>query len=193
MTRMQLGLLYRGENCYTCTIFGATAAASAGAMGVRGVVFGGAVAPRGRLVPKAMRVSSEGLIEAAKLGRVAGDRAGARARQAEKQRRHAAELKAWNPSDQPQWLTEKVSREKVQPRLSGITVAIISSALGISQPYAAEIRAGRCLPHLRHWQSLARVAGIVAKMTRGQLVPHSPRRYHARQAGASWGQVIGPV
>ncbi len=104
--------------------------------------------------------SRAGLIKAAQLGRVAGHGPEARARQAEKQRRHAAELKAWNPSDKPDWLTEKTYREKIQPRLSGVTVSVLASALGISQPYAAEIRAGRCLPHPRHWLSLARLAGV---------------------------------
>src|SRR3989442_1135198 len=62
----------------------------------------------------AVAVSREGLIEAAKLGRVAGHSPEARAKQAEKQRRHVATLKAWNPSDQPDWLTEQVYREKIQ-------------------------------------------------------------------------------
>ena len=105
-------------------------------------------------------VSRENLIEAAKLGRVAGHSPEARAKQAEKQRRHAAVLKGWNPSDKPGWLTEEVYREKIQPRLAGITGPAISSALGISQPYAAEIRAGRCLPHPRHWRTLARIVGV---------------------------------
>jgi CRISPR-associated endonuclease Cas1 len=112
---------------------------------------------RNYCVSCASAVSRENLIEAAKLGRVAGHSPSARALQAEKQRRHAVELKAWNPSKQPDWLSEEVYREKVQPRLSGITVAAISSALGISQPYAAEIRAGRYLPHPRHWLTLARL------------------------------------
>jgi len=67
---------------------------------------------------------------------------GARARQAEKERQHAAALKAWNPSDKPDWLAKEVYREKIQPRLTRVTVAAIASALGVSQPYAALIRAG---------------------------------------------------
>jgi len=101
--------------------------------------------------------SRSGLIKAAKLGRVAGHSPKARARQAEKQRQHAAEMKAWNPLDKPGWLTEEVYRKKIQPGLAGITVPAIASALGISQPYAAEIRAGRYLPHPRHWLALARL------------------------------------
>ena len=91
---------------------------------------------------------------------MAGHSPEARARQSEKQRQHAAELKAWKPSDKPDWLTEDVYREKIQPRLDAITVPVIASALGISQPYAAEIRAGRYLPHPRHWLTLARLIGV---------------------------------
>jgi len=58
----------------------------------------------------------------------------ARARQAEKLRRHAAEVKAWSPSEQLGWLTVEVYLEKIQPHLAGITVAAISSALDISLP-----------------------------------------------------------
>jgi len=93
---------------------------------------------------------------------VAGHSPEARARQAAKQRRHAAELKAWHPSDKPDWLNEETYREKIQPRLGSITVPSIASALGISEPYAAEIRAGRCLPHPRHWQTLAQLVGVTA-------------------------------
>ena len=89
-----------------------------------------------------------------------GTVARARARQAEKQRRHAATLKVRNPSDQPDWLTEQVYREKIQPLLSGVTVPVLASALGISEPYAAEIRACRYLPHPRHWLTLARLVGF---------------------------------
>jgi CRISPR-associated endonuclease Cas1 len=108
----------------------------------------------------AVASSREGLIEAAKLGRVFGHSPEARARQAEKQRRHAAAVKAWNTSDKPDWLTEETYRARIQPRLSGITVPAISSTLGISEPYAAEIRAGRCVPHPRHWLTLAQLVGL---------------------------------
>ncbi len=108
----------------------------------------------------AAAVSRENLIEAANLGRVAGHSPEARACQAEKQRRHAVALKAWNPSEQPNWLTKEVYREKIQPRLAGTTVPVISSTLGVSRPYAALIRAGRYLPHPRHWQILARIVGV---------------------------------
>lgn len=107
-----------------------------------------------------LTVAREGIIEAAKLGRKKGHSHYARALQAEKQRKHAAAVKAWNPTDKPDWLTEEVYRERIQPQLSRVTVPAISSNLGISEPYAAEIRAGWYLPHPRHWLTLAVLAGI---------------------------------
>jgi len=120
-------------------------------------------------------VSREGLIEAAKLGRVVGHSPEARARQAEKQRRHAAEVKAWKPSDKPDWLTEEFYREKIQPRLADITVLALSSALDLSEPYAAEIRAGRQRPHPRHWLILAKLVGA-ALAAKGLSADHQALR-----------------
>jgi hypothetical protein len=69
----------------------------------------------------AVAVSREGLIEVAKQGRVAGHSHEARARQAEKLRRHAAEVEAWSPSEQLGWLTVEVYLEKIHAHLAGIT------------------------------------------------------------------------
>ncbi len=113
----------------------------------------------------AVVVSRENLIELAKRGRLTAHSPEAHARQSEKQRRHGAEVRLWNPAKQPDWLTADFYREKIQPRLSEITVPLISSALGLSVPYAAEIRAGRQLPHPRHWGKLARMAGISEEST----------------------------
>lgn len=78
------------------------------------------------------------------------------------QHRHAAAVKAWNPADKPEWLTEETYRERIQPRFASINDAAISSALDISEPYAATIRAGRYLPHQRHWLTLAKSVGVSA-------------------------------
>ena len=120
----------------------------------------------------AAEASRECLVEAAKLGRVIGHSPDARARQAEKQRRHAAAAKSWKQSNKPDSLTEEVYREKILPRLSGITVPAISSALEISEPYAAQIRKGNHIPHPRHWLVLARLAGIsLVEQTPKPLTP----------------------
>lgn len=110
--------------------------------------------------------SREGLKKAARLGRVKGHSPEARACQAEKQRQNAAALKKWNPSEQPDWLTEKFFREEIQPRLAAITVPAIASTQGLSQPYAAEIRAGRQRLHPRHWHTLARLVDICNTVNR---------------------------
>jgi CRISPR-associated endonuclease Cas1 len=106
-------------------------------------------------------VSRENLAKAAKLGRVATVSHKAQARRAGTQRRQAAALKAWNPADKPDWLDEKTYSELIKPRLVGITVPTIVSALAVSEPYATNIRAGRCVPHPRHWLNLARLVGIL--------------------------------
>jgi hypothetical protein len=105
----------------------------------------------------AVGVSREGLIEAAKLGRVATHSREAEALRAKTQRKHAAALAAWQPSELPEWLTEEAYRAKIQPALAGITVPAISTALGISEPYATDIRKGRRIPHPRHWLALGQL------------------------------------
>jgi CRISPR-associated endonuclease Cas1 len=107
----------------------------------------------------AVSVSRENLIEAAKSGRVATVSPKAQALRSATQRRQAATLKSWNPSDKPEWLDEKTYRERIQPRLARITVPTIMSALAVSEPYATSIRAARCIPHPRHWLTLARLVG----------------------------------
>lgn len=104
-------------------------------------------------------VSTEALIEAAQPGRVASHTPEAEARRGETQRRQHAARRGWRPSDLPAWLNEQAYREKIQPRLREITVPTISTALGISEPYATDIRAGKRVPHPRHWKSLAILAG----------------------------------
>ncbi|HUJ30545.1 MAG TPA: CRISPR-associated endonuclease Cas1 [Candidatus Acidoferrum sp.] len=116
--------------------------------------------------PCGVTASREGLIEAAKVGRLVAHSPEVCARQAEKQRQHNAAAKAWNPSDKPDWLTEKVYCEKIRPRLAGITVGVIASALDVSQPYATHIRKGTYVPHARHWQALAKLVGFPIKELR---------------------------
>lgn len=103
--------------------------------------------------------SRENLIERAKAGRVATVSPRAQALRSATQQRQAAALKAWNPADKPDWLDEKTYRERIQPQLASVTVPMIKSARNLSEPYAANIRAGRCTPHPRHWLPLADLVG----------------------------------
>lgn len=84
----------------------------------------------------------------------------AQARRTESQMRQAAALKAWNPTEKPNWLDEKFYREKIQPRLAGVAIPTLVSALAVSVPYAANIRASRCIPHPRHWFILANLVNV---------------------------------
>src|SRR5260221_3390756 len=85
----------------------------------------------------------------------------ARSRRAESQRRQAAAQRAWNPTEKPTSLDEKTCRDRVQPRLPLIVLPKIMSALSISEPYASRIRGGHCVPHPRHWGTLATLVGIL--------------------------------
>jgi CRISPR-associated endonuclease Cas1 len=105
-------------------------------------------------------VPNENFLETVKPGRLNRFDPLAQARRAETQRRQAAALKSWKPSDKPERLDEKTYREKILSRLAGVTVSTIVSALAVSQPYAANIRTGRCIPHPRHWLRLAGLVGI---------------------------------
>jgi hypothetical protein len=97
----------------------------------------------------------ERIVEIAKVGRIASQAPGPKARRAETQRRHALAKKAWQSSSLPDWLTEEVYVNKIQPLLGRIANPVIMSALGVSVTYAVAIRSGRRRPHPRHWLTLA--------------------------------------
>ena len=100
------------------------------------------------------------LIKAAQKGRLRSHSSKAEAKRAENRRQHAAALRAWQPSDQPEWLNEETYRREIQPRLASVTVPAIRKALGISKAYATNIRSGKREPHPRHWHSLAHLVGV---------------------------------
>ena len=103
---------------------------------------------------------SERMLPIAAKGRVLAQTPTAQARRAATRRRQMAAQQAWKPSQQPSWLTERVYRESIRPRLVQFSAARIAATLGVSAPYAVGIRAGRCRPHPRHWLTLAALAGV---------------------------------
>jgi CRISPR-associated endonuclease Cas1 len=107
-------------------------------------------------------VTRESLIKAAQYGRIVSHSREAETQRSATLRRQHAAKRAWRLSDMPNWLNEKAYREKIQPRLAEVTVPAISKALGISGPYATDIRAGRRHPHPRHWQALAQLVGVAS-------------------------------
>jgi CRISPR-associated endonuclease Cas1 len=110
-------------------------------------------------------VNTVGLIEAAKMGRVAAQSEAAQARRSETQLRHRAEMDLWKSSDLPSWLNEKYYLTEIQPRLPRITLSELSAKLGVSIPYAVDVRVGRRVPHKRHWLVLAQLVEIAVLTT----------------------------
>jgi len=49
----------------------------------------------------------------------------------------------------------------VAPGLAALPLRTIAEATGLSQAYCSKMRAGRCIPHRRHWQALARIVAPV--------------------------------
>ena len=121
----------------------------------------GATTRRGRRCPKCGReVSREKLIELAKVGRMAAQSPGSRKKHSKTQRRHEAAKRAWDSSPKPNWPDENTYFKQIQPRLPAVTISALALSLGVSEPYAAHIRAGRHRPHPRHWLVLAELVGI---------------------------------
>ena len=104
--------------------------------------------------------AAESLARVASRGRVAALTAKSQERRAGTQRRHASALRAWTEADQPAWLTETAYAERILPALGTITITTLMSALGVSKPYAINVRAGRRRPHPRHWLTLATLTGV---------------------------------
>jgi hypothetical protein len=115
---------------------------------------------RDRCAPCALKRSTTGLIEAATRGRVAAQGNEAQTRRSKTQLRHRAAFLAWKSSDLPAWLDDKCYLTKIQPRLRRITLSVLASKLGISIPYAVDIRSAKRIPHKRHWKTLAQLVGV---------------------------------
>ena len=88
----------------------------------------------------AQKNSTASLIAGAKLGRVAAQSSRAKARRSDAKRRHDLARRNWVPPDQALRITEEAYTKEIQPRLSGATLSEIASAIGVSIPYASDIR-----------------------------------------------------
>lgn len=111
----------------------------------------------------AVNESRISILKVAELGRTVTHSAKAQALRSETMRRQMAGTSSWNPADLPKWLPEAVYREQIQPKLATFTVSAIASSLGISKPYATDIRAGKRTPHPRHWGKLADLVGFASR------------------------------
>jgi len=116
----------------------------------------GASTGRGRHCAKCGKeVSGKKLTELAKVGRVVAQTAKSQRKRSQTQQRHEAAKRRWRTSVNPTWPSENTYQQEIQPRLASVRISILASALGVSESYAADIRAGRRRPHPRHWLVLA--------------------------------------
>jgi hypothetical protein len=71
-----------------------------------------------------------------------------------------AAKRGWLPSSLPEWLTQSAYREMILPRLAEITVSTLARTMNVTEPYAAEVRKGKHVPHPMHWERLAQLLGV---------------------------------
>jgi len=109
----------------------------------------------------AIKGATKRLVEAARVGRIAGHTPEAIAKEGRSQRQHARARSLWAASSQPSWLTSEIYSGRIQPRLVDVSASVIASRIGVSRWYAGKIRKGY-RPHPRHWQVLAQLVGISA-------------------------------
>jgi CRISPR-associated endonuclease Cas1 len=106
-------------------------------------------------------ITSKAMIEAARKGRLLSHTSRAESKRAKSRRLHFAAQKNWDPSAQPDWLTESTYRERIQPLLSTLTISTIRTALEVSKGYATNIRSGKRTPHPRHWKALSELTVLL--------------------------------
>jgi CRISPR-associated protein Cas1 len=115
-----------------------------------------------RCKPCASALSTNALTEGAKAGRILAHSAKAQHSRIATKRRHDAARQEWVQSGQTS-ISEEVYRAQIQPKLMGMTVSSIQTALQVSVVYASHIRRGRRVPHPRHWQTLAKLVDTRCK------------------------------
>ena len=71
-----------------------------------------------------------------------------------------AEQAAWETEHAGEVYDPAMFSEVVAPGLATITLPAIAKATGMSTSAAAKVRAGRRVPHPRHWAALATLVGV---------------------------------
>jgi CRISPR-associated endonuclease Cas1 len=122
---------------------------------------GASVKPgKSHCAPCAIAIQREGFLKIAEQGRMASHSAESEFKRGATQRKRHEARRNWRVWDHPAWLTEQFYTEQIQPRLGAAEVKTIAATLGVSVTYASYIRAGRRVPHPRHWLILAPLAGV---------------------------------
>jgi CRISPR-associated endonuclease Cas1 len=118
----------------------------------------GAKIPRGKKV--CGKCWKRETVKEFQVGRKLAQHPDAIAKRAETMLQHRKEIRDWKPSDLPAWLTRDVYVNQILPALASVAKSRICSALGVSAPYSSDIKQGKVIPHRRHWQTLAELAGL---------------------------------
>jgi hypothetical protein len=111
--------------------------------------------------PCAIALQRRGFLKIAEQGRLAAHSHEAELKRGATQRTRYEAQGNWHIWNHPEWLTEQFYAEQIQPRLGTVEVKAIAASLGVSIPYASYIRAGRRIPHPRHWEKLAHLTGTL--------------------------------
>ena len=107
----------------------------------------------------AIGTATKTMLDAARIGRMTANGPEAQKKRAIKARANALARHSWKESDQPEWLTQELFEQKIQPLLANVPMSVIRSSIGVSKWYASKIRQGY-RPHPRHWRTLAELAGL---------------------------------
>ena len=87
----------------------------------------------------------------------------AQARRAETAKLERRSRREWSPDSLPHGFDRTRYLDDVLPKLTTLgSVVVLATELGVSKSYARDIRDGKRIPHPRHWQALAKMAGFVA-------------------------------
>jgi len=92
------------------------------------------------------KVSGKKLADLAVVGRAAAQSHQAQQKRSETQPKNEAAKRTWLSAPRSAWLDEKTYVKDIQPRLPSLTISALSSALGVCESYAADIRSGRRRP-----------------------------------------------
>ena len=118
-------------------------------------------------VPCAIAIQRQDFLKIAEQARLTAHTPQAELKRGATQRRRFEAQRKWDKSTHPVWLTEQFYAEQIQPRLGSLEVKTIAASLGVSIPYASNIRGGRRLPHPRHWEMLAQILGLFRQTATG--------------------------
>jgi CRISPR-associated endonuclease Cas1 len=104
--------------------------------------------------------SGKRLSAASEGGRKAAGTPEVAERKRQKMIEHRRALKAWNPADLPEWLTDEFYLTQIQPQLRNLSGPAVAEALGVHKDFLYPLIRGEKVPHRRHWLKLAEMVNI---------------------------------